>query len=255
MALVVNLGQVLKNQTTKRDAIIALTKALTITEVVDGRAVSFDEIFLDIAKKGKVPADLLLSQALGILFLETGYLTSGQWKACNQGGMTSSAEAWIGSSSVRADSTTSIKNIPSKYQPYFDVSADTVPVEILESWFKRDGNGRFKTYQPAVIKYPVMQEPWMGVIVKALYLITEKSTINAAVKAVAPGYQAKLWRAYEANGVSPAYRKGVERLALNTLIYNSPGKGKKTDAAWRASAQSYVDLVEDVKKKFTVVIY
>lgn len=242
MPVIIKLEKVISNQTQKRDAILALIEIFS----KKGSEGDFAAVILRIAAQHKVPADFLLKQALGILFSETGYLTSQQFTTCNQGGMMSSAPNWIGGRTVRADTLINVKNVPPVYVQYFDTADEKVYLEVLDNWFKRK-DGTYAKYVAGGGTYPILKEAWMGVVIKLLYLVTDKSTTNTAVLAVAPSYGEQLWSPYAKNGVSAEYKAGVLKAAKNTLIYNSQGTIPLING--------YKNLIEGVKKNFSITIY
>lgn len=226
----------------KKESIFALIDLFSAR----GASSDFSTSIIRIADQNKIPADLLVKQALGILFGETLYLQSAQYKYCNQGGMMFGAPNWIGDRTVRADTIMPTSAIPPTYAPFFELEGDNTRIEILDSWFRRK-NGTYDKYvDKAGGTYPALKQAWMGLLVKLLYLVTPKETTNKAVLAVAPSYQRQLWAPYEAAGVSNEYKAAVYRLAKNTLIYNSQGTVAKI--------QGYVTLIEGVKKSFSITV-
>lgn len=246
MPIIVKIGSVVNKQQTKRDAILSLLETFA-DKGPNGRDLS--DMISVIARTYKVPVNLLVNQAIGILAAETGYLTSGQYKACNNGGMTTNAKNWLGSKVVRNDTLlVQTGYIPVKQQVYFDISTyGSTNIEIVEDWFKKDSQGNFTKYtQPGgSTTYPILKEQWMGVIIKCLYLVTDK-TPAAYITAKAKTYAATLYKPYANTDDGPSQKKAITRLATNTLIYNSPGT--------QAGLDSYVTLVESVKRNLLCTI-
>jgi len=246
MPIIIKIAPVVTSQVTKKDAVLSLIEAFA-EKGPDGRDLA--NIISAIARYHKVPVNLLLNQAIGILAGETGYFTSGQYKACNNGGMTTNAKNWIGDKVVTADTVlVSTSYIPITEQRYFDINTDgSTRIELLESWFRKTSSGEYDKYlQPGgKITYPKLKSKWMGVIVKCLYLVTEKTPANY-ITVRARSYGDKLYAPYAKLESGPSQKTAIYRLAANTLIYNSPGSAKGLDA--------YIALVESCKRNLICTI-
>lgn len=246
MPIIVKISNVVQRQEQKRDAILALLDVFS-EKGPNGRDLS--EMIATIARTYNVPVNLLANQAIGILAAETSYLTSAQFRACNNGGMTTNANNWIGSKTVRNDTILPTTGyIPIDQQKYFAIGATGVSrIEVIEEWFLKDSQGNFTKYKDpgGPTTYPKLREKWMGVIIKCLYLVTNK-TPAAYITESARIYAERLYKPYIDTEDGPSQKKAIARLATNTLIYNSPGS--------KAGLDAYVTLVEGTKRNILCTI-
>lgn len=199
----------------------------------------FGSILVELCNHLKVDADFLIRHACTILFLETGYCTSGQFKQCNQGGMEGGTANWVGKTTV-TDSLIKTASIPQEFKKYFSLGETSTTLTIQQNWFKEDyyvdGRGT---------KYPKFKEPWMGLVTKILYFATVKPA-------------GKVLQAYINKGdqwfnrlVSKGVLKSTDLTARNALIMTARYRGTLNDA----DLEAYFNLLSSIKKNnFSLII-
>jgi hypothetical protein len=217
-----------------------------------------DTIIRELALQTNVLPEDLLTYTLAILFYETAWATSEQFKKTNQGGvvvfeksldtLTTSENPWLRSFDVAA--TLSGSDIPSDYRAYLSPGQ----VNIDSSWF----TGNWYKNPKGKQFYPELQKKELGILFKALYLLTvreqgykapkrseQQRAVNDFMKNIlegsSPGFRPLGLR----RDMSSDYRRMTEILIRNMAFYNGSTSYEK--------AMNYITQVHRVANMFAVV--